>query len=417
MIISHTFANKPFAQRWYDLANYKKDIDIYLEVPEKWTFGNGKGLTNGNPFKLKGEAFETTNYHVKLIDMNPLSKLGLGWASKKLYKDIKEIKPDIIYHIGTHYQLSLIECIFARNLISRESKVVVFSMRGPQHTISRLTSQGSFIKRIIKKVVYTCFFKYVRKNANAVICHYPEALAIFKKENYKCPIYISTQVGVRSDIFFFKPSESKRLREKYNLQDYFILGSVSRFNDAKGIKTIIDSLPKRSNYIYMIIGSGTANECDEIKRYIREKKLESKIIMTGFLSWEELPTYLSMLDCVIHVPKTTERWVETFSIAICQAMAVGTPVIGNDSGSVPYQIGRSDMIVKEGDVHALRDKIEYMINNKYKSKKIGLEMQKWCLESFDTNQLNKGIYHIFSDIHREIFDENKVDMTKFHPVE
>lgn len=415
MIISHTFANMPFAQRWIDFAEKYKDIDVYLESPEVYDYGAGKDLTYGRTFTLKGTALEKDNCHIRLIDMKLFRFFGIGWKSKKLRQDIKEIKPDIIYHIGTHFQLSLVECIKAKKKYVKNAKVVCFSMRGAQHSLNNLVINNAGVKKVLKKAVLKNILDYVKKNVDAVICHYPEAMKLFRSEGYSCPIYMSTQVGVRTDIFHFMKEGRKNVRNDLGISNNFVFGTLSRFNPSKGIQTVIDALPKNPFCKLVIIGSGTEDEKELLLKYIDESGKKDQIIVTGYIDWDKLPAYLSALDCFVHMPKTTPTWVETFSLALCQAMAVGLPVIGNTSGSVPYQLGRNDMIVEEGDINSLYKKMNYMMNDLSRSAKIGQEMRDWCVKCFSTDALNAGIYEIFKDIYRNTYDINKIDMTIFTP--
>ena len=122
------------------------------------------------------------------------------------------------------------------------------------------------------------------------------------------------------------------------------------------------------------------------------------------------------VDCAIHVPLTTPEWVETFSLAVIQPQITKKPVIGDDSGSVPYQIGFDDMIVPEGNVEALHNKIEWVLNHKEKASAIGLKMYKRTHDCFEVKHLNSMFYDtIVEDVQKGKYDENKHDMTKYTP--
>ena len=113
---------------------------------------------------------------------------------------------------------------------------------------------------------------------------------------------------------------------------------------------------------------------------------------------------------------TTPEWVETFSLAVIQPQITKKPVIGDDSGSVPYQIGFDDMIVPEGNVEALHNKIEWVLNHKEKASAIGLKMYKRTHDCFEVKHLNSMFYDtIVEDVQKGKYDENKHDMTKYTP--
>ena len=83
---------------------------------------------------------------------------------------------------------------------------------------------------------------------------------------------------------------------------------------------------------YMLMGSGLPAEIDEVRNKISERGLEDRVILPGFIEWEDMPAHWNAADCMIHFTQTTESWEETFSLSLVQAMAVKLPVIGSTSG-------------------------------------------------------------------------------------
>lgn len=166
-----------------------------------------------------------------------------------------------------------------------------------------------------------------------------------------------------------------------------------------------------------MIGGGLESDENRLLQHLKARKIENKVIMTGHISQQEMPKYWNAMDCALHTPRTAD-WIETFSVALVQAMATGLPVIGSDSGSVPYQLGPDALIVKERDTVALKDKILWVLNNQEEAKNIGFKM-KWRAEHcFSTRHLNDCIYDIFMDIINDTFDPNKIDQAQYKvPVE
>jgi glycosyltransferase involved in cell wall biosynthesis len=55
--------------------------------------------------------------------------------------------------------------------------------------------------------------------------------------------------------------------------------------------------------------------------------------------------------------RTTTTWVEQFGRVLVESMSCGVPVVGSDSGEIPWVINSTGggLVVPEGDVVALRD--------------------------------------------------------------
>lgn len=159
---------------------------------------------------------------------------------------------------------------------------------------------------------------------------------------------------------------------------------------------------------------GREDEVESIKCEIKNRHLEDKIILTGYIdSWDEMAAHWNALDCAVHVPLTTLRWEETFSLALVQAMITGLPVIGSSSGSVPYQIGPDGIIVEEGNIEAMREQMIRMMDSPDEKENIGAAMRKRALECFSIYHLDELFYLTLQDIMNGIYDESKIDMAEF----
>ncbi len=414
-IINHTFQKPQFCKRWQLLAEKFKDVDVTLLAPSDWTWGGDKGLTYGTVEVLKGEAVEKDNFRVHLIDIR---KRPHGeWTSKGLEREIAAIRPDCVYYIGGHNNLALMDIYkIRRKYRLKNTKIMVFSMRGHTHGLALQKSKSPLrqLKYLIKYFIFRSRLKKMNKHTDAVFCHFPVAMSEFRREGYKGPIYMQTQVGVDIDIFHPDREARARIREKYNIGDAYLFGSASRFNADKGLSEIIAALPAEGNWKYLMMGWGRDDEVEKLKREIAERGLEDKIILTGYIdNWPDMAAHWNALDCAVHAPLTSEIWEETFSLALVQAMATGLPVIGSSSGSVPYQIGPEGIILPERDIDAMRRQFERMLSDRAYGEEIGRKMYKRAVSCFDIRHLNDCFYHSIKDVVAGIYDEAKIDMAEY----
>ena len=356
VLINHTFQIDYFYKRWRLLAEAHPEIDLTLIAPSKWTWGAGKRLTFGKVEVVEGKSVECDNFHIIPVSIEE-NRFGT-WTSKEMLKVIEQVKPDLVYHIGSHQQSSLMQCLkfVKRNL--PKCKMVTFSMRGPNNDILYKGS-SSYPKWIAKMLYIAPKVYYTNKYSDAILCHYPDALESFKKEGYKGPIYMQTQVGVDTEVFKANDTLRKEIREKYNLGESYVFGSATRFSPNKGLDDILEALPKEGNWKFLMMGGGTPEEEKNLKAHIAQLGFEEKVILPGYVDWHDMAAHWNAVDCAIHTPRTG-NWTETFSLAVVQAMATGLPIIGNTSGSVPYEIGPDGMIVPEQDIKALNEKITWV---------------------------------------------------------
>ena len=415
VVFGEQFHSPAFYRRWELFAQSFPDVDLTLLTPDRIDWRNKKNFEFGASL-TEGKTVENRNFRIRLIQRK---NHALGWTSPDFKKILPEINPDIIYVSGGHYAMHLFQILHIRNKMLPNMKVVSFSMRGPAYNVEtwkmKVQPVSSYIKRRFIMYYYVKFgLKYFNKYCDAVLCHYPRAVECFRNEGYKGPIYMQTQVGVNPELFHENNVWREEIRKKYNLTDEYVFGSGTRFIIEKGVDDIIASLPNEGNWKYMIIGAGKPDEEARIRKEIERSGKSEKIIMTGEIGFEEMPKYWNALDCVVHVPRSSVKWEETFSIALVQAMITGKPITASDSGSVPYQVGPEGMIVKAGDFNAIREKMEWALSHQEEAKIIGEKMRRRAYNCFSIRHLNALLYKTFKeDILTGQYDEAKADMSAY----
>lgn len=412
VLINHIFGQESIRKRWEMLAQQHLDIELTLIGPKEMSYGDSKSLTLGIHKQFVLEEYHKGNYHVIPVALE-YSKHGM-WISTEMVSVIKKIQPDLLFHIGDHYQDSLMQCFECVRKYVPACKVVVFSMRGPHMNI--LYKGSKTIRQFLAGLlIYGPRVLKTNKYSDAIFCHYPDAVKCFRKEGYNGPIYIQTQVGVDTDIYKPDVLIRNQIRDKYQMGDSFVFGSASRYAPDKGVDDILDALPKEGNWKYLLMGGGTPEEGDHIREKIKKLGIEDKVIITGTVDQSSMYAYWNAVDCAVHVPRSAKSsvWIETFSLALVQAMATNIPVIGNTSGSVPYQVGPDGIIVDEGDVASLNEKMKWIMNHPEESKIIGDAMRWRAVNCFGIQHLDDCIYDIFMDVIHGVYDKMKFDMASY----
>lgn len=415
VIINHSFMKEYYSRRWKLFAMSHPNVDVTLLTPTEMTWYATKEYTFSGAENVVAQAVEEDNFHIKLFRLNIHR---WSWFSTDYKPLFKEIQPDIIYHVGTHRMLSLIQVAHVAHKVCPQAKLMLFSMRGPASNLTLDHSKcgpKEWLMRRLRYVQMDLTWRYVRKNFTSIFCHYPDAVDCFRQEGYKGDLYMQTQVGVNKEWFHEDESARKEIREKYNLGDAYVFGSASRFTPDKGIDVILRALPAEGNWKYLMMGTGSDEDLKRLRSIIKERNIQDKVIETGFVDWFEMAKYWNAVDCAIHVPLTTKTWVETFSLAAVQPQITKKPVIGDDSGSVPYQIGFDNMIVPENNIEALNEKINWVLNHKEEATEIGKLMYERTNKSFTVQHLNDMFYDTLLDVLEDKYDENKFDMTKYTP--
>jgi glycosyltransferase involved in cell wall biosynthesis len=65
-----------------------------------------------------------------------------------------------------------------------------------------------------------------------------------------------------------------------------------------------------------------------------------------------VPAYLNAMDLLAAPSQTIPTWREQFGRMLVEGMACGLPVVGSDSGEIPYVIADAGLVVPEADESA-----------------------------------------------------------------
>lgn len=132
----------------------------------------------------------------------------------------------------------------------------------------------------------------------------------------------------RVDTEFFKPESKIKARSALSLDNNdFIIIALGRINAVKGYKLILKSFNlfyKRHPYARLLF-AGDGEDKQVLLQLIREKKLEARVIITGFEPPDKIALYLNAADLMV-VGSHKEGW----SNAMLEALACGKPIISTE---------------------------------------------------------------------------------------
>jgi len=99
--------------------------------------------------------------------------------------------------------------------------------------------------------------------------------------------------------------------------------SVGRLVTYKGFPYLIDAMPLLPETYHLVIG-GTGPLRDALAQHIREKGLQSRVSLIGFIPDADLPAWFGACDCFV---LTSTMKTEAFGIVQIEAMSCHKPVV------------------------------------------------------------------------------------------
>lgn len=121
-------------------------------------------------------------------------------------------------------------------------------------------------------------------------------------------------------------------------EEDFVIVYSGRLTKEKGILELIQAIHQlnNANIKLLVIGADAYGAKQRTTKYIQKLqdealKIQDSIKFTGFIDYQEVPSYLKMADIAV-VPS---MWEEPFGLTVVEAMAAGLPLITTRSGGIP----------------------------------------------------------------------------------
>jgi len=194
---------------------------------------------------------------------------------------------------------------------------------------------------------------------------------------------------VNTEIFYPPPPQSKGSEGRKNQSKTLLL--VAGLTPVKGVPYLLDALSRirqaRKDFSLDIVGDGPNRQ--EYEELARKLGLNGIVNFHGLKLKEEVAEF--MRKCDFFVQPSLQ---ETFGVVYIEAMACGKPVIATSAGG-PKEIVNEEVgiLVPPKDVKALKEAIEYMLDNyaDYSSEGIA----QYARETFSYERVGKMLDEIY----------------------
>lgn len=282
-----------------------------------------------------------------------------------IFKIMKREKFDVVHYNIQDYLAFL--CILAAKKLN--IPLVAGLHTQPENISKTLNVSASFVdKEIFKIFISLCNYA----NLTIIPTKFGAKVALAHGLTSKCSV-VSNGIEYKD----FDKVSKKLFKEEYKLKDEKLMMYVGRLVKEKNVDFLIKILPpvlkKCPETKLVIVGSGYMEK--ELKRQIRNKNLQDKVILTGRISDELLSSSYKAIDLFI-LPSS----VELQGLVVLEAMASGKPVmVAKASTSAAYELveeGKNGYTFSLAKKKEAADKIARIFKDSSLRKKMGQESLK-----------------------------------------
>ena len=244
-------------------------------------------------------------------------------------------------------------------------------------------AQRSLYRGFIKRMT-----RYVGKRVDKIICVNEDYLPVFEKWGIDPRKLTYIPNGV--DIKRFSPGPSKFRKE---FKDSKIILYFGRLHYQKNVELLVRSFKHVKEKIkdVKLIIVGTGNQYDKLKKMTEN---ENDIVMTGFVSDEDLVEYMRVADMVVFPSRG-----ENASFTIMEAMACELPVVSSDVGNAKKILGegRGILLGKYTEEEIASICID-VLDDKKKTEAIGKAARKYVEKYHSWDVISKKTEELYKKV-------------------
>lgn len=272
--------------------------------------------------------------------------INLNWHNSKIHFITRTYLPIIQYITALKYFIKesnskKIDYIVVRDMpifftiltfFKMGSSIKCFQLTAPLGAMNiayyKLSKKAKAIKRFIYGHIFNWFLDKAIKRADLIFPiskWHAESLRISKKK------ILPITMGIDSDWVFESYKDIPLVSNKRDLVNITYFGSLSILRNPKLIVDVLDLLASdHPEFMYFLVGkSESANEDEEIKKYINTKTHRNRIVFTGHLDKLELSKILLNSYITISAIPPTKYYSISSPTKLFESMGFGVPVVGN----------------------------------------------------------------------------------------
>lgn len=286
----------------------------------------------------------------------------------------------LLSYIIEEYAPSLIEVHFSSYrswLVRKISKIYNIPYIIVEH--------ATFFERKVKSLYYGPKIKKALLNAAKVV-------AVSQPLKETMNKYVNTDIEVVPNIVSTDKFKIMNDRVDNETPQLVTVGSLD-LNDKKGYVDLLENLAilKQKGYDFKLKIAGNGPNKDNLINKRNELKLIDNVEFIGTINNEDLVQLFNESDFFVSTSK-----IETFGVAIVEAMSCGLPIVATYSGGPETFVGEQVGVLAQHSSEDIAKSIEYMLNNYRNYKRI--EIRNNVIKNFSEDKYLERMKKIYDKL-------------------
>lgn len=206
-------------------------------------------------------------------------------------------------------------------------------------------------------------------------------------------------VGLDVDAFQSSPDDHASVRSEFDFpNDALVVSTIGALHPRKSHELFVEAAAlvyaQEPRARFLVIGEGELHV--ELQQFASHKGLDGRLVFTGVRN--DVARLISASDVYVK-PGVVEGFI---GITVLEALGLGKPVVAFETEDVKLALtdGVTGLIVPNGNVDSLAERILYLLQHPAKGSQLGLAGQQLVLERFDFGVLAGRL----EDFYRGVLD-------------
>ena len=191
--------------------------------------------------------------------------------------------------------------------------------------------------------------------------------------------------------------QRQRLFKQYGIRQPYLL-FVGVIEPKKNLERLLEAFAllrqerRIDDSVQLVIAGGKGWFCERIEHNIAALRLETSVVLTGFMPDDALPLLYSGADAFVF-----PSIYEGFGLPVVEAMSHGVPVITSNVSSLPEIAGHAGLLVNPMDTASIAAGIETVLTHpeQRESMKIAGRLQA---RQFSWPRTAEATYRVYQDV-------------------
>ena len=384
VVVSHSYIVELNRERLKILAQLEPSMEVTIGVPKRWREGGVMAhLVESQPYEAGSfRVVPLPNFHEENQGL-----LCFGWAYVQL---LRSFRPDVILIEQGAKSLALAQSILIKQIFRLKTKICFFTWWNLPYDLPFPVS---------------ALEAYNLRYTDGLIAGNQDGLDLLRQHGYRHAAIVMPQLGVDEDLF--RPQAQPELRAELGIEPQeFVVGFVGRFVIEKGILTLLKALAalKERSWKVVLLGRG------ELEAQIREEAKQAgildRLVIVNSVPHDQVYRYINVMDTLVlpsetlttQTTLTAKGWKEQFGHVLIEAMACQVPVVGSDSGEIPFVIQDGGLIFPEGNGEALRDCLVKLMDSPALRQELGQKGLDRVLTQYTNRALAVRLLNFFKQL-------------------